>query len=223
VEGEGLSIGHLAVTTAPPRQRSHCSPQSSMQSLPCPSWLRVALPMVGPLLLRWHSAPMRSGSLSSESALSASQRRRPRGLRGGLLVYGAAVLVASRAWAVAAKLAQPRLSLLSSWSSVSQRAPADQGCSPRTRQPLGGGLPMRQGRAAPSPLEPSVEAAPAACGAARAGHAKKPLSDSPDPIAGHSAATPMASHGDRARAASGAPARQLLNCRKSAPLSIMRR
>ena len=31
-------------------------------SLPCLSWLQVALPMVGPLLLRWHSAPTPSGS-----------------------------------------------------------------------------------------------------------------------------------------------------------------
>ena len=51
----------LAATTAPPRQHSHCSRQSSMPSLPCPSSLPVALPMVGLLQLRWPSAPMRSG------------------------------------------------------------------------------------------------------------------------------------------------------------------
>ena len=60
-KGSSCKAARLAATTAPPRQLSHCSPQSSMPSLPCPSSLRVALPMVGPLLLRWHSAPTRSG------------------------------------------------------------------------------------------------------------------------------------------------------------------
>jgi hypothetical protein len=64
--GRGLKrssckAARLAATTAPSRRRSHCSRQSSMPSLPCPSSLREALPMVGPLLLRWRSAPMRSG------------------------------------------------------------------------------------------------------------------------------------------------------------------
>ena len=57
-------------------QHSHCSPQSSMQCLPCPSSLRVALPMVGPLLLRWHSAPTRSGS-----GLAYSRASRPLPIR----------------------------------------------------------------------------------------------------------------------------------------------
>ena len=59
-----------------PRRRgqlpSRRPPQSSMQSLACLSWLRVALPMVGPLLLRWHSAPMPSGS-----GLAYSRASRP--------------------------------------------------------------------------------------------------------------------------------------------------
>src|ERR1700729_571387 len=50
-----------AATTAPPRRHSHCSRQSSTPSLPCPSSLQEALPMAGPLLLRWRSAPTRSG------------------------------------------------------------------------------------------------------------------------------------------------------------------
>jgi hypothetical protein len=41
-----------AATIAPPRQHFHCSRQSLMQSLRCPSSRLVALPMVGPLLLR---------------------------------------------------------------------------------------------------------------------------------------------------------------------------
>ena len=60
-QGSSCKAARLAATTAPPRQRSHCSRQSSMQSLPCPSSLRVALPMVGPLLLRWRSVPTQSG------------------------------------------------------------------------------------------------------------------------------------------------------------------
>ena len=55
-KGSSSKAARLAATTAPPRQHSHCSPQSSMQYLPCPSSLRVALPMVGPLLPRWHCA-----------------------------------------------------------------------------------------------------------------------------------------------------------------------
>ena len=49
-KGSSCKAARLAATTAPPRQRSHCSPQSSMQSLPFQSWLHVALPMVGLLL-----------------------------------------------------------------------------------------------------------------------------------------------------------------------------
>ena len=60
---KGLSrkAARLAATTAPPRRHSHCYRQSLMQSLPCLPSLPVALPMVGPLLLRWRSAPTRSG------------------------------------------------------------------------------------------------------------------------------------------------------------------
>jgi hypothetical protein len=51
----------LAATTAPPLRHSRCCRQSSTPSLPCPSSLQEALPMAGPLLLRWRSAPTRSG------------------------------------------------------------------------------------------------------------------------------------------------------------------
>jgi hypothetical protein len=50
-----------AATTGLSRQRSHCFPQSWMQFLQYPSSLQAALPMVGPLLLRWRLAPTRSG------------------------------------------------------------------------------------------------------------------------------------------------------------------
>ena len=49
---------------------------AAMQSLPFPSWLQVVLPMVGLLLLRWHSVPMRSGS-----GLACSRASRPMPIR----------------------------------------------------------------------------------------------------------------------------------------------
>jgi len=61
-KGSSCKAARQAATTAPPRQHSHCPRQSSMQSLPCPSSLPAALPMVGPSRLHWHSAPTRSGS-----------------------------------------------------------------------------------------------------------------------------------------------------------------
>ena len=81
-----------AATTAPPRQHSHCSRRSSMQSLPCPSSRLVALPMVGPLLLRWHSAPTRSGW-----GLASSRASRPmpiRSTRNGSSLLASRILLA---------------------------------------------------------------------------------------------------------------------------------
>ena len=61
-KGSSCKVAGLAATTAPPREHSRCSRRSSMQFLPCPSSLPVALPTAGPLLLRWRSVPTRSGS-----------------------------------------------------------------------------------------------------------------------------------------------------------------
>jgi nitronate monooxygenase len=50
-KGSSCKAAKPADKTGLSPQRSHCFPQSSMLSLPCPSSLRAALPMAGPLLL----------------------------------------------------------------------------------------------------------------------------------------------------------------------------
>ena len=88
VHGRGL-----ADTTAPPRQHSRCRRQSSMQSLPCPSSLPVALPMVGPLLLRGHSASTRSGWGTPEFPDASTRGLRNRIVRARLVLELAVIVV----------------------------------------------------------------------------------------------------------------------------------
>ena len=83
----------LADTTAPPRQHSRCRRQSSMQSLPCPSSLPVALPMVGPLLLRGHSASTRSGWGTPEFPDASTRGLRNRIVRARLVLELAVIVV----------------------------------------------------------------------------------------------------------------------------------
>ena len=67
-KGWSSKAARLAATTAPLRLLSHGSRPSSTQSLPCLSWLRVALPMVGPLLPRW---PRRRRGLGRDRQLAS--------------------------------------------------------------------------------------------------------------------------------------------------------